>query len=312
MLRLLAVPLATQAWWIRSPLVVVLGWVLLAGSPQLAHADDAEEWLAAIAESPLDDPIVVTSTVKGGVVEGAVHARLPYSFALVARELEALSAWCEITFLHINIKSCVYRDGSGPGDALLRLYVGRARYEEPEYAEYVELIRRSARIDDDSLLIELEAERGPYGTKDYSIVVHVLPHDTGTLVNLEYSLRFGVIARLAARVYLATGGREREGFTVVGYENGETQYISGLEGMIERNAMRFYLALQAWLDIRDRSAEVQLRARLERWFDLTDRYPRQLRELDRETYLDQKQREYANQQRLQDAPQPRRRILDRD
>ncbi len=76
--------------------------------------------------------------------------------------------------------------------------------------------------------------------------------------------------------------------------------------------MRFYLALQAWLDVRDLPAQEQLLARLERWFDLTDAYLRQLRELDRETYLDQKQREYANQQRLQDDPPPRRRILPLD
>ncbi|WP_019628456.1 hypothetical protein [Thioalkalivibrio sp. AKL10] len=309
MLRLPAVPFAHQSWCCRLHIGTLVGLVLLVGSPLLAHADGAEDWLAAIAESPLGEPIAVTSTVQGGVVEGAVHARLPYSFALVASELEALSAWCEITVLHINIKSCVYREGA---DALLHLYVGRARYEQAEYAERVELVRRSAQMGEDWLLIELEGDRGPYGTRDYSIVVHVVPHDTGTLVNLEYSLRFGVIARLAALVYLATGGRERVGFTVVGYENGEPQYIGGLEGMIERTVMRFYLALQAWLDVRDRPAQELLLARLERWFDLTDEYPRQLRELDRETYLEQKQREYANQQRLQDAPPPRRRILPLD
>lgn len=303
---------ATQSWGLRPLLVALLVYVLLAWSPQLARAGDAGEWLAAIAESPLDAPIAVSSTVKGSVVEGAVYARLPYSFALVASELEALSAWCEITFLHINIKSCVYREGSGPDEALLRLYVGRARYASAEHAEPVELVRRSIQMDEDWLLIELEADRGPYGTRDYSIIVHVLPHDTGTLVNLEYSLRFGVMARLAARLYLATGARDRVGFTVVGYDNGEAQYIGGLEGMIERNVMRFYLALQAWLDIRDRPDPEQLRARLERWFELTDEYPRQLRELDRETYLEQKQREYANQQRLQDAPPPRRLILPLD
>ncbi|WP_024326332.1 hypothetical protein [Thioalkalivibrio sp. AKL19] len=307
--RLPLVPFAPQSGCRRLPLGALLALALLAGHPLPALADGAEEWLAAIAESPLGEPIAVTSTVRGGVVEGAVYARLPYSFELVSSELEALSVWCEITFLHINIKSCVYREGENP---LLRLYVGRARYEVPEYAEPVELVRRSAQMDDDWLLIELEADRGPYGTRDYAIIVHVVPHDTGILVNLEYSLRFGLIARLAARVYLATGGRDRVGFTVVGDDNGEAQYIGGLEGMIERNVMRFYLALQAWLDIRDRPAQEQLQARLERWFDLTDEYPRQLRELDRETYLDQKQREYANQQRQQHAPPPRRRILDLD
>ena len=36
----------------------------------------------------------------------------------------------------------------------------------------------------------------------------------------------------------------------------------------------------------------------ERWFDATERYARQLHEMDRATYLAMKQREYARQQAL--------------
>ncbi|WP_018876321.1 hypothetical protein [Thioalkalivibrio sp. ALE31] len=48
---------------------------------------------------------------------------------------------------------------------------------------------------------------------------------------------------------------------------------------------------------------------VQRWFELTENYPRQLRELDQETYLGQKMREYANQQAFQDGPPPDHRIF---
>lgn len=296
----------------RHPAVALVALAVLAGWPPMAQAGDPEQWLGAIAESPFAEPVAVTSTVKEDVVEGAVHARLSHPFARVAGELEAPPVWCEITFLHLNIKSCVYREDAGPADGSLTLYVGRNRYQEPEDAEYVDLSRRFTRAEEDRLVIELEGDRGPYGTRDYAIAVQLAPHDDGTLLKLEYSLRFGAFARLASRVYLATAGRDRVGFTVVGHDNDEPEYIGGLEGMIERNVMRFYLALQAWLDTRDRPEQEQPQARLARWFELTEDYPRQLRELDRETYLEQKLREYANQQELQAGPPPDRRILPLD
>lgn len=302
----------TQATRRGRPAVVLLALAVFAVWPPLAQADDREQWLGAIAESPFAEPIAVTSTLTEDLVEGAVHARLAYPFAQVAADLEELPVWCEITFLHLNIKSCVYRAEGDPAEGSLMLYAGRKRYQEPQDAEMIDLSRRVTWTEEDRLRIELEGERGPYGTRDYAIAVQLAPHDDGTLVKLEYSLRFGAFARFASRVYLATAGRERVGFTVVDYDNDEPEFIRGLEGMIERNVMRFYLALEAWLDTRERPEQEQPMARLERWFDLTEEFPRQLRELDRETYLEQKLREYANQQELQQGPPPDRRILPLD
>ena len=302
----------TQAARRCRPAVVLLALAVFAGWPAMAQAGDREQWLGAIAESPFAEPIAVISTLTEDLVEGAVHARLPYPFAQVAADLEELPVWCEITFLHLNIKSCVYREEAGPADGSLTLYAGRKTYQDPQDAEMIDLARRVAWTDEDRLLIELEGDRGPYGTRDYSIVVHVVPHNDETLVNFEFSLRFGAFARFASRIYLATAGRDRVGFTVVDYDNDEPEFIRGLEGMIERNVMRFYLALEAWLDTRERPEQEQPMARLERWFELTDAFPRQLRELERETYLEQKLREYANQQELQQGPPPDRRILPLD
>lgn len=283
--------------------------LLLFGWPCVAQADGPARWLSAIAESPFAEPVAVTSTLTEDLVAGAVHARLPYPVAEVAPNLAELASWCEIIFLHMNIKTCVYRDDAGPEDGSLTLYMGSKHYQEPYDADVFDLARRVTWSEEGPLRIELEGDRGPYGTRDYSIVVHVVPHDDETLVNFEFSLRFGALARFASRIYLSTAGRHRVGFTVTGHENDQPQFIRGMEGMIERNVMRFYLALEAWLDTRNRPEQEQPMARLQRWFELTENYPRQLRELDQETYLGQKMREYANQQAFQDGPPPDHRIF---
>jgi hypothetical protein len=61
--------------------------------------------------------------------------------------------------------------------------------------------------------------------------------------------------------------------------------------VVERTAMRYYLAIDAWLQTAALEPMQRPMARLETWFDATERYPRQLHELDRATYLANKRRE---------------------
>jgi hypothetical protein len=79
----------------------------------------------------------------------------------------------------------------------------------------------------------------------------------------------------------------------------EPQYIGGVRGMVERNTMRYYLAIEAYLGALAAPPAAQLERRLQAWFDATEKYPRQLRELDRAAYLEMKQREYRRQQAAQ-------------
>jgi hypothetical protein len=68
--------------------------------------------------------------------------------------------------------------------------------------------------------------------------------------------------------------------------------------MIERNAMRYYLAIDAYLDARALPPAQQLERRLVDWFAATERHPEQLRELDWETYVQMKRLEVRRQQTL--------------
>jgi hypothetical protein len=125
------------------------------------------------------------------------------------------------------------------------------------------------------------------GTRDYRIVVEAAPLDERhTVLRLRYEYGFGTMARLAMQAYLATAGRAKVGFTVVGHDaHGQPEYIGGVRGLVERNTMRYYLAIEAVLAADDASPAARLEHRLQAWFDATERYPRQLHELERPEYL---------------------------
>ncbi len=48
--------------------------------------------------------------------------------------------------------------------------------------------------------------------------------------------------------YLATIGRDKVGFSIVGSRaDGQPVYVHGTRGVIERNTMRYYVAIEAYL-----------------------------------------------------------------
>ena len=93
--------------------------------------------------------------------------------------------------------------------------------------------------------------------------------------------------------------RTRSASRVTGKDGkGQPIYIGGMRGAIERNAMRYYLAIDAYLASLRSPADQQVEKRIQTWFDATERYPRQLREMDRKTYVAMKRGEYERQQAL--------------
>jgi hypothetical protein len=69
-----------------------------------------------------------------------------------------------------------------------------------------------------------------------------------------------------------------------------------VRGLLERNTVRYYLAIDAYLDALALPPAQQLERRLLDWFAATERHPVQLRELDWETYLQMKRLEARRQQ----------------
>lgn len=250
-------------------------------------------WVEAV---PLD----VHSSERGGRVEGDVDGRLDYSFARLRAAFEDPGVWCAIVALHLNVKSCVHlRRG---GTTWLRVYNGRKDFQRPEDAvvsEYAFTARESGAR---RLVVVLTADEGPYGTRDHRIELVLEPaaNPAYTHLVLRYRYRVSYLARASLQVYLNTVARGKIGFTVTGEDaRGEPVYVKGLRGLIERNAVRYYLAIVAWLDGTAQSPPRAEVWRAAHWFDLTERYARQLHELERGAYLANKQRELAAQAELQ-------------
>jgi hypothetical protein len=85
---------------------------------------------------------------------------------------------------------------------------------------------------------------------------------------------------MAMQTYLSTSGADKVGFTS---ENGKL--VGGSRGIMERNTMRYFLAIEAYLDALAQPQDKRKRARLEKWFAATERYAKQLREMSRDEYL---------------------------
>ena len=102
------------------------------------------------------------------------------------------------------------------------------------------------------------------------------------------------------KTYLATLGSGKVGFTIIGkLPSGQPKYIGGMRGVAERNTMRYYLAIDAYLGALTAPPRLQLQKRLLRWFISTEQYPRQLHEVNQTAYIDMKRREYLRQQATQ-------------
>ena len=98
---------------------------------------------------------------------------------------------------------------------------------------------------------------------------------------------------MALRAYLATAGSDKVGFTQD--KSDKSGYVGGMRGTVERNTMRYYLAIDAFLSGLAAPQAQQLEQRLQTWFSATERYPRQLHEVDKNEYLAMKRKEYARQ-----------------
>jgi hypothetical protein len=117
---------------------------------------------------------------------------------------------------------------------------------------------------------------------------------------MSYAYGYGAAARLAMQAYLATAGRDKVGFSITGKgEDGKPIYIDGVRGVVERNTMRYYLAIEAYLGAMGGPAGERQEKRLRTWFDATERYARQLHEMERDEYLTMKRSEVQRQRAAQ-------------
>jgi len=241
-------------------------------------------------------PLYIDSSESADGVTGEIHAILNQPFAIAGAALNRPAQWCDILILHLNIKYCA--PSPGIEGTVLHVIIGK-KYDQPMEAAYpVDFAYRVVADAADYLQVKLSAAEGPLATHDYRIVLEVAPGEDGrTLVRLSYSYSYGAMARIAMQVYLATVGRNKVGFAIVGKEpNGQPRFIAGMRGVTERNTMRYYLAIESFLGALSAPPEARVEKSLRDWFTAIERYPRQLHEMEQGDYLAMKRMEYARQQ----------------
>ena len=241
-------------------------------------------------------PLYLDSSESPDGVKGNVYALIDHPFATAAAALNSPEDWCEILILHINTKYC--RASRGDQGSILNMIVGTKQDRPLNLANRLEFVYRVAAQTPNYLQVTLNADQGPLGTRDYRIVFEAVAVDGGrTFIHVSYAYGFGTVGRLAMQAYLGTLGRSKVGFTVAGTQaDGRPRHVGGMRGVVERNTMRYYLAIEAYLGALSTPAQARLEKRLRDWFAAAERYPRQLHEMERDEYLDMKRKEYLRQQ----------------
>lgn len=246
--------------------------------------------------TPFAQPLVLESKETSSHEQGEIHAIVDYPFATVKSALGDAAHWCDILILHLNVKYCHASEASASNS--LAVQIGRKYPEALDARRSVVFAHEVASEAPDYFQTRLTAESGPYSTTQYSIVLEAVPLPGGrTFLHLSFSYGFGARGALAMRAYLATAGSGKIGFTVVGrHDDGAPSYIGDVRGVLERNTMRYYLAIDAYLKTLSSPPQDQLERRLGEWYASTERYSAQLHELDETAYLAMKRDEYRRQQ----------------
>jgi hypothetical protein len=248
-----------------------------------------------LQDNPFGRPLHLQSSHRDSRLSGDIYVQIAHPFAVAGEELRRPATWCDILILHLNIKACHVLPA--PSGDTLDVYIGRKSAQPASSAQPVALDFDVVASSADYLRVVLHADEGPLGTSDYRIALEAAPLDAASSVlHLSYSYHYGTLAKLAMNGYLSTAGRHKVGFSVTGYDdNGEPEYTRGMRAVVERNTMRYYLAIEAYLRSLAIPPANRTQQRLRDWFDATEQYARQLHEIGRDEYIAMKQQEIRRQ-----------------
>lgn len=244
-------------------------------------------------------PVYVNSRDENNTMTGVIYGVIHHPFETVSQSVQSAANWCAIAPQHLNIKACTYQQIKN--HCQLTFYSGRKFYEK---ADDVDQLAYRFNINEQTknfIHISLTADDGPAGTSHYRLYVKAIPLDkTSSFIYFSYSYQYNFITSIGMGTYLATLGRGKVGFSITGKdEKGNPVYVDGVRGIIERNSVRYYLAIQSYLDTLHIKPEDRFTARITKWFDLTEQHHLQLHEMGKKEYLGYKQLEHKDQLRLQ-------------
>jgi hypothetical protein len=250
----------------------------------------------ALHNNQFNRELYMESVESSHDLKGEVYAVVNHPFAEVNQALNNPQHWCDILILHLNIKYC--RAEINPSITRLNVNLGR-KFDQPLADTYrTEFIYRSLLSSSDYFSLELNAAEGPMSTHDYHIGIEAIAlNNRKTFLHFTYAYGFGFTGRIAMQAYLATLGSDKIGFTLTGHQiDGKPEYIHGVRGVIERNIMRYYISIDAYLAAMNTPPGEQFENQIKNWYDATDQYAPQLHEMERDEYLQMKRKERQRQQ----------------
>jgi hypothetical protein len=254
------------------------------------------------AGSLIERSVYLLSTEVSGRMSGDVYAIVEHPYGDVRLALADANHWCGVLILHLNVKYC-RAVTTGPRQEVVT-GVGR-KFDQPLADVYWAKFDFTVPSATDSYLnIVLQAPAGPLNTKDYRFAVEAVPFaERQSLLHMTYAYSYGLAADWAMHAYLGTIGHDKVGFSVVGRRtDGRPILVGGVRGVLERNALRYYLAIEAYVRAHALPATAQLDRSLDDWFAATERFALQLHEIDRDTYVEMKLREVRRQETKDPPP----------
>jgi hypothetical protein len=294
--------------WRRISVIGIIFCGLIFSEKSLAANDNAANFSAVALKTKYTElnnqlqnnqfkrPLFLNSEESSHNLKGEIYAVVDYSFSTFNTALNNPAHWCDALILNINIKYC-HMENSKAANVLM-LNIGK-KYPQSLADTYpIQFKFREIVSTPNYFATKLDSKEGPLGTYDYRILIEATPLKDGyTFLHFTYAYSFGLAGRLAMQTYLATIGRNKIGFTITGKQgDGQLTYIKGIRGVVERNTMRYYLAIDAYLAALTAPIETQFEKSLQYWYSNSEQYASQLHEVALDEYLDMKHKEYQRQQ----------------
>ena len=252
------------------------------------------ELSAQLENSVIQRGLYLESADDASAPRGDAYAVINYPFATVAAAFATPSDWCESLILHLNVQYC--RASARDGHLQLSAALGKKTNQPLEDTHRIDLIYEIPVTGADYTRTELSSREGPLGTGNYLIVLELIALDEQhSFMHLQYSYTQSWLTRWASNVYFSTRGRSKVGFTWI-EDDDPPHLVRGVRGALERNTMRYYLAIDAYLQALGSPAPQRFEQSIESWFAGTERFARQLHEVAREDYLTMKRDQYLRQQ----------------
>jgi hypothetical protein len=295
-------------YWLRTALFLSAStaWAIASGAAAAERETNPASALRAryaafyerLEQSPFLQQLEVESFEDARAAGGDIYSIVNHSIATVSEAFTSPTAWCDALILHLNVKYC--HPAAHDDRIVLSVAIGKKSEQPLRSTDRFEFVYHVAASQPDYLEVELAAPKGPYGTRKYRIALEAVSlENERSFMRLHYSCTYGFVGRVAMKAYLATSGSSKVGFTMIGDPNdAQPKLVSGVRGAIERNAMRYYLAIEAYLGALASPAGDRFEQSLEQWFIASERYPRQLHEVDRDAYLAMKRNEHHRQQSI--------------